>query len=71
MENPSNGTAAVVPQEQGEQQMIMNDSLWALAMAFVPVQTWQNIYESNVALARGTIFADLDKPFIGEEAVSR
>ena len=38
-------------------------------MGFVPSQIWQNIYEPNVALARGTIFADLDKPFIGEEAV--
>lgn len=44
-------------------------SLYSLAMAFVPRQNWQNIYEANVALARGTIFADLDKPFIGEEAV--
>lgn len=43
--------------------------LLALAMGFVPSQNWQNIYEPNVALARGTIFADLDKPFIGEEAV--
>lgn len=43
--------------------------LLSLAMAFVPSQRWQNIYETNVALARGTIFADLDKPFIGEEAV--
>ena len=43
--------------------------LLALAMGFVPSQIWQNIYEPNVALARGTIFADLDKPFIGEEAV--
>ncbi len=44
--------------------------LYSLAMAFVPQQTWQDIYECNVALARGTIFADLDLPFIGEEAVS-
>ncbi|MDO5548835.1 MAG: spore coat associated protein CotJA [Eubacteriales bacterium] len=43
--------------------------LLSLAMAFVPSQHWQNIYETNVAHARGTIFADLDKPFIGEEAV--
>ena len=42
----------------------------ALAMGFVPDQVWQNIYNDDVALARGTIFADLDKPFIGEEAVS-
>lgn len=43
--------------------------LLSLAMAFVPSQRWQNIYEPTAALARGTIFADIDKPFIGEEAV--
>lgn len=45
--------------------------LLSLAMAYVPRQKWQNIYDAKVALVRGTIFADLDKPFIGEEAVRR
>ena len=49
---------------------VLNYNLLALAMGFVPDQVWQNIYKEDVALARGTIFADLDKPFIGEEAVS-
>lgn len=40
-----------------------------LAMAYVPYQQWETPYESDVALARGTIFPSLDKPFIGEEAV--
>lgn len=41
----------------------------ALAMAYIPIQKWQNIYSSDVGFHRGTIFAELDKPFIGEEAV--
>lgn len=41
----------------------------AYAMAYVPFQKWGRIYESDVALARGTLFPCLDKPFIGEEAV--
>ena len=41
----------------------------SLAMAYVPVQTWTQIYEPDTGLTRGTIFPDLDKPFIGEEAV--
>lgn len=41
----------------------------ALAMAYVPVQKWQNLYTPEVGFHRGTIFAELDKPFIGEEAV--
>lgn len=36
-----------------------------LAMAYVPFQRYENIYEPNEALCRGTIFADLDKPFCG------
>lgn len=39
----------------------------SLAMAYVPVQKWQDLYEPDVALARGTLFAELDKPFVGEE----
>lgn len=50
-------------------EMLMRPELWSLGMAFVPEQVWQNIYENDVGFARGTIFADLDFPFIGEEAV--
>lgn len=39
----------------------------ALAMAYVPMQQWRMLYEPDVAAARGTLFAELDKPFIGEE----
>ena len=42
-----------------------------LAMAYVPVQTWEDIYDCDTALLRGTLFAQLDKPFIGEEAVPK
>lgn len=43
----------------------------SLAMAYVPMQNWRNLYELDLALERGTVFAELDKPFIGEEAVQR
>ena len=36
-----------------------------LAMAYVPMQTWQEIYECDKALMRGTVFCELDKPFRG------
>ncbi len=36
-----------------------------LAMAYVPRQKWQNIYENSKAVMRGTIFSDLDLPFKG------
>ena len=37
-----------------------------LAAAFIPPQAWEDIYTPEVALSRGTLFAQLDKPFIGE-----
>nr|WP_243426950.1 spore coat associated protein CotJA [Mediterraneibacter glycyrrhizinilyticus] len=38
----------------------------ALAMAYVPWQQWQNIYEICRGFEQGTIFEDLDKPFTGK-----
>lgn len=40
-----------------------------LAMAYVPKQKWEDLYAPAVALDRGTLFAKLDLPFIGKEAV--
>lgn len=54
---------------QNGSEVLMRPELWSLGMAFVPDQAWQNIYETDVGFARGTIFFDLDFPFIGEEAV--
>lgn len=36
-----------------------------LAMAYVPWQVWQEIYDAEKGLRRGTIFRELDKPFQG------
>jgi hypothetical protein len=67
----SGAKPAVVPNNASANDgFVLNYNLLALAMGFVPDQVWQNVYNCDVALARGTIFADLDKPFIGEEAVS-
>ena len=37
----------------------------AIAMAYVPWQTWRDIYDPCKALECGTIFQELDKPFLG------
>jgi len=42
----------------------------ALAMAYVRYQEWGTTYDPTTALHRGTLFPDLDKPFIGEEALN-
>lgn len=37
---------------------------YAVAMAYVPWQQWQNVYSMEQGFARGTIFPDLDLPFL-------
>ena len=39
-----------------------------LAMAYVPSQKWEDLYETQTALERSTIFRALDKPFLGKGA---
>lgn len=36
-----------------------------LAMSYVPMQKWRNIYDTATALKVGTIFQELDLPFLG------
>ncbi len=38
---------------------------FALAMAYVPMQHFKNVYEPDTALQNGTIFPELNKPFMG------
>ena len=37
-----------------------------IAMAYVPWQEFQNLYAAEKSLCRGTIFEELDKPFLGK-----
>lgn len=45
--------------------MQQNPSGQVLAMAYVPMQTFQALYEPCEALENGTIFSELNKPFLG------
>lgn len=36
-----------------------------LAMAYVPFQNFEKLYELDQGFSRGTIFQELDKPFRG------
>ncbi len=42
-----------------------------LAIAYVPMQVWQDLYEPEKGLSRGTVFAELDKPYIKGEVSYR
>ena len=37
----------------------------SIAMAYVPWQKWQNLYNRQAALKNGTLFEELNKPFKG------
>lgn len=43
----------------------------SLAMAYVPWQTWRDIYDAEKGFHRGTIFQELDMPFLGKGGVKR
>ena len=36
-----------------------------VAMVYAPIQEWRSIYDCEMGLNRGTIFAELDLPFVG------
>lgn len=36
-----------------------------IGMTYTPMQSWENLYCPSQALEQGTLFIDLDKPFIG------
>lgn len=42
-----------------------------LAMGMIKRQSWQDVYPCEKAITRGTIFAELDLPFLGGKAGSR
>lgn len=46
----------------------MNLSNKSLAMAYVPMQSFENVMDASCGLAQGSIFEDLVFPFIGSQA---
>ena len=53
-----------------EDMMEMNEAR-PLAMAYVKWKTFKDVYAPELALSRGTVFPELDMPWIGEEAIPR
>ena len=41
---------------------------YPLASVYSPIQQWRNLYEPEAALERGTLFKELDLPFVCGEA---
>ena len=38
---------------------------YPLAMVYSPIQEWRELYDNDMALSRGTMFRELDLPFLG------
>ena len=53
---------ASVPEEQGG---MGGTTGRPLAMVYAPRQEWQALYDNEVGHGRGTIFKELDFPFLG------
>ena len=41
------------------------NSRWPIGMTYVPLQEWRKIYQPDEGFHKGTIFAELDLPFLG------
>jgi hypothetical protein len=46
-----------------------NIDRFPIAMSYVPWQQWKDTYDAEIALERGTIFPELDFPFLGTEVM--
>ena len=42
---------------------------YPLAMVYAPLQKFDNLYDKEKALKQGTLFSELDLPFMGESVV--
>lgn len=42
---------------------------YPLAMVYSPVQEFNNLYDEDTALSRGTLFSDLYLPFEGQDCI--
>ena len=44
---------------------------YPLASVYAPLQRFQNLYDKETALQHGTIFAELDLPFMGQTVANK
>ena len=56
-----NGTARMNHNNKAEKSNVNK----LIAMCFVPMQEWEQIYDEDTAYSTGTIFPSLNKPFLG------
>ena len=59
-----NGFVCSVQRRSREDAVLEN---MPLAMAYVPWQKFEDLYDPDTALSRGTVFPSLDLPFCAKE----
>ena len=42
---------------------------YPLALVYAPLQVFRNLYDRETALQKGTLFSELDLPFMGESVM--
>lgn len=65
----SSGSVCGNPCGNVSENVCENSYSYPIAMAYVPVQTFQTTYDLNRSLEVGTIFPELHKPFCGKRCV--
>ncbi len=59
------GTSSIAVRTSGASQSDLKLPIaTSLAMVYSPMQLWRDIYDTECALERGTLFAELDKPLL-------
>lgn len=48
---------------------VQNNRKQVVAMAYIPDQKFDTVYEPDKAYDRGTLYPELDKPFLGDMPV--
>ena len=73
----SNGTRPMpdLPPSEWEKEPCLPQNSWGLrdyplGMVYAPLQEFRNLYDRDKALRQGTIFRELDLPFMGESVAN-
>lgn len=61
----------ICPEMSGCEGLPEDSCGMVLAMAYVPMQKWNHTYEPQVGFEQGTIFPELNLPFMGREGTAK
>ncbi len=67
---PRENEGCPMPKMPGEKEccsmpMMPKEQEWPIGMTYVPMQPWREFHQPEEGFHRGTIFKELDLPFLG------